>query len=113
MCTSPTTHAYLRALPKCEHHLHIEGTLTPSLLFTLAARNAISLPAPTVDPAYASEAALLERYGHFTSLDDFLGYYYTAMDVLRTAEDWEDLGWEYFVRASGDGVRHAGESCSQ
>jgi len=27
--------------------------------------------------------------------------------VLKTAEDFEDLAWEYFVRAHADGVRHA------
>ncbi|KAF6063648.1 Adenosine/AMP deaminase family protein [Candida albicans] len=35
---------FLRELPKCEHHVHLEGTLEPSLLFKLAKRNNITLP---------------------------------------------------------------------
>ncbi len=43
MCHSPL-HAFLAALPKCEHHMHLEGALSPTLLFDLAARNGIALP---------------------------------------------------------------------
>lgn len=95
----------LHALPKCEAHVHIEGTLEPTLLMTLAARNNVALP--TDDPAYASEAALLARYERFTSLDDFLHYYYLAMSVLRTERDFEDLAWAYLNTAHRDGVVHA------
>lgn len=35
---------FLQELPKCEHHLHLEGTLEPDLLFPLAKRNDIILP---------------------------------------------------------------------
>lgn len=77
----------------------------PSLLFDLAARNNITLPKD--DPAYANEAALLDRYNHFTSLDDFLGYYYTAMAVLQKESDYEALAWSYFKKAHADGVVHA------
>jgi len=82
----------------------VEGALTPSLLFTLASRNKISLPD---DDSYLSEAALLARYDHFDGLDDFLQYYYTAMTVLIHAADFEDLAWSYFTRAQADGVVHS------
>lgn len=103
MCKSPL-HSLLTAIPKVEHHLHIEGTLEPSLLFSLARRNAIALPS---DPAYASVDSLLGRYAHFTSLDDFLHYYYLGMSVLVRPADFEELAWAYLVRASGEKVRHA------
>lgn len=77
----------------------------PALLFELAARNNITLPKE--DPAYANEDALLDRYNRFTSLDDFLGYYYTAMAVLQKESDFEDLAWSYFEKAHSDGVVHA------
>ncbi len=67
MCKSPL-HALLVALPKCEHHMHLEGSLSPELLFELAAKNQVALPGD--DPAFASVGALYERYERFSSLDD-------------------------------------------
>ncbi|KAI9690309.1 MAG: adenine deaminase [Bathelium mastoideum] len=104
MCQS-AFHSFLRALPKCEHHMHLEGALTPALLFQLALRNDIQLPAD--DPAYRSHEALLARYSRFTSLDDFLQYYYFATSVLIHEADFEALAWDYFQHASRDGVVHA------
>ncbi|OAP64364.1 adenosine deaminase [Fonsecaea erecta] len=106
MCQGPM-HEFLQALPKCEHHMHLEGSLEPSLLFDLASRNKIALPSPAEDPAFASVDTLLARYRRFTSLDDFLHYYFIGMSVLVTRADFEALAYEYFRRAHRDGVVHA------
>lgn len=106
MCQS-TIHQCLQELPKCEHHLHVEGSLSPSLLFRLAASNNISLPDPAVDPSFASIEALEARYEHFTSLNDFLHYYFIGVSALITSSDFESLAYEYFARAHNDGVHHA------
>ncbi len=98
-------HPLLAALPKCEHHMHLEGALSPNLFLSLAARNNISLP--TADPAFSSVSTLLNRYENFISLDDFLHYYYIAMSCLITSQDFEELAWDYFKRAHADGVVHA------
>jgi adenosine deaminase len=100
-------HDFLQAVPKCEHHLHLEGSLEPPLLFKLAEKNNVSLPSPTTDAAFTSIDTLLARYRQFTSLDDFLHYYFIGMSVLITASDFEALAWEYFLRAKQDGVVHA------
>lgn len=105
MCNSPL-HPLLAALPKCEHHIHLEGSLEPPLLFSLAAKNNITLPASS-DPSLATQEALLERYTRFSDLDDFLHYYYLAMSVLIHAEDFEMLAAAYFERVAKEGVRHA------
>ncbi|PPB48998.1 adenosine deaminase [Arthrobacter pityocampae] len=86
-------------LPCAELHLHIEGTLEPELIFTLAARNGISLP-------YADPADLATRYA-FTDLQSFLDLYYANMDVLRTEQDFTDMTRAYLRRAAAAGVRHA------
>lgn len=101
----PTIDALIGKLPKCEHHLHLEGALTPELLFTLAKKNNISLP--TDDEAFTSPATLTARYRNFASLNDFLHYYYIGMSVLITADDFEALATDYFRHASQDGVCHA------
>lgn len=107
MCKSAHIHAFLQALPKCELHLHIEGSLSPTLLFDLAEKNNISLPSPTSDPAFTSPTTLSARYERFSSLDDFLHYYYIGMSVLLSSSDFESLAYEYFCRAHADGVHHA------
>ncbi|KAF2672622.1 adenosine deaminase [Microthyrium microscopicum] len=104
MCKS-ALHPLICALPKVEQHIHLEGALEPDLLFSLAAKHGIKLLAD--DAAFTSEQALRDRYLRFTSLDDFLGYYYIGMSVLRESVDFCELAWRYFQRAAKDGVRHA------
>ena len=91
-------HEFLRALPKVELHLHIEGSLEPELMFALAHRNGIELPYTTVQEAK-------DAY-HFSDLQGFLNLYFQGMDVLRKEEDFYDLAIDYFKRARGEGVVH-------
>jgi adenine deaminase len=43
-----TIESLITRLPKCEMHIHIEGSLEPELMFALAHRNGISLPYASV-----------------------------------------------------------------
>ena len=88
----------IRALPKAELHLHIEGTLEPDLAFALAKRNGVELRFPTVE-------ALARAYD-FADLQSFLNLYYECMAVLRRPADFADLANAYLERAVRDGVRH-------
>ncbi|KAI9721188.1 MAG: hypothetical protein M1812_002349 [Candelaria pacifica] len=83
------------------------GSLSPKILFRLAQKHHMNLPSPTEDPAFFSASTLLERYERFSSLDDFLHYYFIGMSVLLEAGDFELLAWEYFLQAHADGVCHA------
>ncbi|MCI0678870.1 MAG: adenosine deaminase [Actinobacteria bacterium] len=89
----------IRALPKTELHVHIEGTLEPEMMFRLAARNGYELPFSTVEEVRAAY--------RFTELQDFLDIYYRGAAVLQTPEDFYDLMTAYLRRAADDGVRHA------
>ncbi len=91
--------ALLRAMPKAELHIHIEGSLEPELIFALAQRNGVSLP-------YASVEALRAAYA-FTDLQSFLDIYYAGASVLSKAQDFEDMAMAYFERAAADNVVHA------
>ncbi|GAA5943869.1 adenine deaminase [Sporobolomyces koalae] len=93
---------FLTSLPKCEHHIHIEGSLEPELLFTLAEKNKIALAAGM----YTTIDALKTRYENFTSLDDFLAYFNAAMDVLLYEDDFAALAYTYMKRVSTDGLVH-------
>lgn len=89
----------LRAMPKAELHIHIEGSLEPELIFELAARNKVTL-------AYPSVQALRDAYA-FTDLQSFLDIYYAGASVLLKEEDFFDMAMAYFHRAAADNVVHA------
>jgi adenosine deaminase len=91
--------ALLRAMPKAELHLHIEGSLEPELIFGLARRNRVQLP-------YAGVDALRDAYA-FTDLQSFLDIYYAGASVLLHEQDFFDMAWAYFERAAADNVVHA------
>src|SRR5215831_19643632 len=92
------TDALITRLPKCELHIHVEGSLEPELMFALARRNGIALP-------YASVDAVRQAY-RFRNLQDFLDLYYHGMSVLMTEQDFYDLAFAYLERAHADNVRH-------
>jgi adenosine deaminase len=92
-------HALLRAMPKAELHIHIEGSLEPELIFKLAQRNGVALP-------YASVEALRAAYA-FTDLQSFLDIYYAGASVLLKEADFFEMAWAYFERAAADHVVHA------
>lgn len=106
MCKT-TLHRFLRDLPECEHHVHLEGCLTPELVFDLAKRNGVQLPNPAQQPDFQSPETLRQHYEQFQSLDHFLSYYFLSMSVLKHRADFETLAWSYFCHAYDDGVRHA------
>ena len=91
--------ALLRAMPKAELHLHIEGTLEPELIFELAQKNGVHL-------AYDSVDALRAAYA-FTDLQSFLDIYYAGASVLLNESDFEAMAMAYFRRAAADHVVHA------
>ena len=93
-----TPDTLIKRLPKCELHIHIEGSLEPELMFALARRNGIRLPYPSVE-------ALRQAY-QFRNLQDFLDIYYQGMSVLITEQDFYDLAFAYLERARADNVRH-------
>ena len=88
----------LRAAPKAELHIHIEGSLEPELIFELARRNHVTLP-------YADVEALRAAYA-FTNLQSFLDVYYAGASVLITEADFDAMAWAYFERAARDNVVH-------
>jgi adenosine deaminase len=90
--------AFIAGLPKAELHLHIEGSLEPELMFTLAQRNAVAIPFASVEEVRAAYA--------FSNLQDFLDIYYQGMGVLQTEQDFFDLTAAYLARAHADAVRH-------
>lgn len=89
---------YIGKIPKVELHLHIEGSLEPELMFSLAKRNGIQLRFSSVDE--------VRKAYQFTNLQTFLDIYYEGAQVLRTEEDFYDLAMDYLRKMKAENVRH-------
>jgi adenosine deaminase len=74
-------------IKKAELHVHLEGTISPTLAKKLAERNRIKLP-----------EAVIDRDGlGYTFLDfmDFLKAYDTVADLIKKPEDYYDVTFDY------------------
>jgi adenine deaminase len=90
---------FIAGMPKCELHVHIEGTLEPEMKFDLAKRNGMTLP-------YKDAAAMRAAYD-FNDLPSFLKIYYEGMNVLVHEPDFYDLAFAYLSKAHAQNVRYA------
>ena len=81
-------------VPKAELHAHLEGTIHPPVLRTLAARNGISLPDGVLDEQ--------DNY-LWTDFNDFLKVYDLASSVIKAPEDYYDLTLDYLERVAAEG----------
>jgi len=90
--------AFIHGMPKCELHLHLEGTIEPSLVRRLAQRNNLPIP-----------SSLQERSSgyDFHDLTTFLAVYYPNMKVLLTSEEFFDLAWAYLCKCKEEHIIHA------
>ena len=89
----------LRAMPKAELHMHIEGSLEPELIFSMGQRNGVALNYPSVE-------ALRSAYV-FNNLQEFLDIYHAGTTVLKREQDFCDMANAYLARAQADNVVHA------
>jgi adenosine deaminase len=82
-------------IPKAELHVHLEGTAPPELIGRIAARNGVELP-----------ERLLGSDGRFRYTDflDFLATYDLAASVIRTAQDYRDITYEYLCSCAAGGA---------
>src|SRR5215471_3864356 len=88
--------SFIRALPKAELHLHLEGSVTPETLVELRRRHG--------KESTLAEAEALYRY------KDFLGFL-TAFKVLtedlETPEDYELITYRLMEQLKNENVLHA------
>lgn len=88
----------IRALPKAELHLHIEGSLEPELLWQLGQKHNVDLPYKNV--------AEIEAAYQFEDLQSFLDIYYAGADVLRDEDDFYQLMASYLKRCHEENIVH-------
>jgi adenosine deaminase len=83
------------SLPLAELHVHLEGTAPPALIRRLAERNGIPVP----EGIFAAP----DRFAWVDFLD-FLTTYDRAATVIRTAEDYRDVTYEYLCACAREGA---------
>ena len=89
---------FIKRSPKTELHLHIEGTLEPSLLFRLAKENNIQIPFSSINEIKAAY--------NFKNLESFLKIFYQGSRVLLREQDFFDLTWAYLLKCKEENVVH-------
>jgi adenosine deaminase len=90
---------YLRAIPKAELHLHLEGSIQPATVLELARRHRIDLP--------AADEAGLRRWFAFRDFDHFIEVYVLITRCLREVEDYALIVRELGVNLAAQNCGYA------
>lgn len=90
---------YLQLVPKAELHVHLEGSIHPSTLLTLARRNNVMLPVSTLEE--------MREWFRFRDFPHFIEVYSAITTCLKTAEDYELIAYEFGVEMARQHVCYA------
>jgi aminodeoxyfutalosine deaminase len=88
---------WLRKLPKCELHLHLEGTIQPATLLELSRRH-------DAEPLTADAAKKLYVYENFSG---FMDSFKAVSARLKGPDDYELITYDMIRELAGQGVVHA------
>jgi len=87
---------FIRAMPKVELHVHLEGSIQPRTLLALAARHGVDLPAD-------SEAGIHEWF-HFRDFAHFVDIYLRCSACLRDPEDFQLIVADFMAEQASQNV---------
>jgi adenosine deaminase len=91
--------SYIRAMPKVELHVHLEGSIRPATLLKLAERHHVALP--------ANDVPGLHRWYTFVDFPHFAEIYITIATCLKTADDIELIAREFLIGQAEQNIRHS------
>jgi adenosine deaminase len=89
----------LHAMPKTEVHLHLEGTISPETLMSLARRNRIDLPVKSLDELRAMYV--------FEDFDKFIELWLMMCSCLKTEEDYVGMVDGFLGECRRQNIRYA------
>jgi len=95
----PPGERFIRAMPKVELHVHLEGAIQPATLLELARRHRVALPADSVEG--------LRAWYRFTDFPHFVEVYLLISSCLRTLEDIELIAREFLAGQAAQNIRHS------
>src|SRR6266516_3713036 len=88
--------SFIRAMPKVELHVHLEGAIEPETLLALARRNQVALPADTL--------AGLRSWYTFTDFAHFVEIYLAVSACIRSPEIIELIAREFLARQAAQSI---------
>lgn len=95
------TDEFLAEIPKCDLHVHLDGSLRLKSLIELAKENSVELPSYDEDElnrtVFSGEFSCLEEY--------LLGFRYTCA-VMTTGKAMERISYEFAMDNYAEGVRY-------
>lgn len=94
------TRAFIRAMPKAEIHVHLEGAVQPATVLELARRHG------HLDRLPSSSVAELQRWFTFTDFPHFIQIYFVICNLLRTAEDFALIVHECGAEMAAQNIRY-------
>jgi len=99
--------AFVRALPKAELHVHLEGSITPELALALAQRHGVRLPgAESAVAGTEHGVAGVRAAWRFPDFRSFIATYIAISSCLQTADDLVRVIDDLAKRLVDGGVRH-------
>ena len=99
METQEKIEQYVKAVPKAELHVHLEGAIQPATLLTLARRNGVELPVQTVEE--------MQNWFTFRNFTHFVDIFFTISHCLKTEEDYALIAYEFGANMARQHVRYA------
>ncbi|MBI1215752.1 MAG: adenosine deaminase [Alphaproteobacteria bacterium] len=96
----------IRLIPKVDLHVHLEGTITPAMAKKIAERNGVT-PAATLMSAQGDSFRWESDGTGAGSLKGFIEAYDDATKVMKKAQDYTDITYDYLKRSADEGCIYA------
>jgi adenosine deaminase len=93
---SPELVDRLRAMPKAEIHVHIEGATNAETFYQIAQRNQVELPVHSLEE--------WQSFFEFRDFSHFIQVYTAAVNCLQTPEDYALLLERFYQRQSEENI---------
>ena len=94
-----TLKKFIRRMPKVELHVHLEGSIRPETLLTLAERNNVKLPAESLEE--------MREWYQFSDFAHFIEIYFAICNCIRTPDDFELIASEFLKHQAEQNIKYS------